>query len=321
MDMEDTTQYPKKGAVIYAGNNSLLRVACHREHKDSRTVIGYEKLRKHNKETCEVKLGNGTSKYTMVRIRDGEEYVLYGPTKMHGASQKVFSDLGKSKQVGYLRMENEPDGKGGYFLRSDSRGMFRCNAEALRRAYSGTVIKSFANVHDDGEHYASNSEAKSVTREHFLDTMGQFEGTFDFFAYCGHGYEQGLSSACIGMDTGYHAFVTELWRILKRGGAIIFYACLTGAEHGFAQQVSRDFPYSKVFAHLTAKRGDNNPDTVVIENGKRTLFEDWLGKENFRKWKHTVTADGSKLYLQFPWMSEQTLLNAIGATTDHAKAA
>jgi hypothetical protein len=253
----------------------------------------------------------------MLRVKDRVEYVLYAPTHMKSHSQKVYADLPKTQPVpGVIRMERYPLGNGKYLSRGDAHGMFTKNAEALRREYSRSELQSFSNVETDGVKIKSRSDAMAETRQNFLKAMRDFGDGCEFFAYCGHGSGQSLPSAGIDRHDGYREFVKELKRILVPEPTIIFYACSTGIENGFAHSIAREIPKARVFAHTTAARGDNNPDTVVIQGDKWMSFEDWLGEENFQLWHGKVLdKHHNKLYLQYPWMSKETLLNAIGATT------
>src|SRR5689334_1994909 len=117
---------PTCGAVIYAGNDSLIKVGCHRDGEDG-TVLGYEKLRQKSDgtwATCEVPIANTSmSKYTMVSVNNRTEYVLYAATHMNFKSVKVYDDVTKLKpHKGVIRMEGKPLGNGKFLCKGDSHG-------------------------------------------------------------------------------------------------------------------------------------------------------------------------------------------------------
>ncbi len=207
---------------------------------------------------------------------------------------------------------------GSVVLRADSAGMFGPVARSLQEFYrlpAAHVLPFTDTLTDDDEEHGSDAQTSS----RFLDALERITGDqLDFFAYVAHGSADGLASA--GVRTGaprtIARFVSLLQHRLRRDGVVVLYACLTGQDGGFAQQLSSLLPGMTVWGHNTSGLASRNPLKVRCRNGVREPIQGIIGEANYLRWTQRLTDDGD-FFLRFPFLSDAELLDEVTTGTRH----
>jgi hypothetical protein len=316
----------KKGACVYSAADSLVgkKIAY---YKGSH-VFGYEEDKK-KRQKFSVKEKHYMSynirvkgeKKTFVRV------ISLMNTQINGEHVSVFDTAGNPIKGESMVWELVKNSAGAPAMQHDSSYVFTPAAFELKRRYPGTELQAFKNTTEDEDlKHGSTKE----TRSNFLKAMHKLPGAqlYDFFAYCGHGVEEGLASARLGRgsDHGkmYEKFKEELRRLLKPNPTIIFYACSTGHPNGFADHVCDDLRdlNPTVWAHLSAGHGATNFEKVRIRPGpggslQRRTMSELLGSA-YEAWKchikdpnNTGGMAESPIWSRYMFMSETEIRDEV----------
>jgi hypothetical protein len=288
-----------QGAVIHPGNGARWYGAAYRLNGK---LIGYER------KVDELK--GDKCVYRIKPIGGGADILVVGPDNLPKSPTPALDPKDNKTEIpgGKLTKEVMRKDDGSVRVRPDVSAVFRVAAEGLREKHPATVIKTFANVHDD----AADGGTAGDTLRNFMNAMEELAATcrdLDYFAYSGHGVPRGLASA--GLNTKskrYPAFVEHLRTMLKPRGTIIFYACSCGASNGIAQQLSAALPGITVWGHSIPGHGMTNPYKARCQFGERAAIADTFSREDFRKFRDKLKAAGSDLWRRFPWMSFDEIL-------------
>jgi hypothetical protein len=294
------------GACVFAGNNTKWKGNSYRVNGQ---VIGFEKLNeKLNPVRKAVAKRPDLNEYTIKPLDPSkpEFQVLCATADKIGATPKDTWSPGDPTipMPGKMQYEYRTTLDGAWLTRKDSTAVFEAAAKGLKSYYPGSQALEFFNVHDDAD---DTSGTKADSLKSFMEQMGKLNNGLDFFAYAGHGNGGSLGSACLSRTSApqYRDFINTLRRVLKPNATIIFYACLTGVESGFAQSVSSELPNVTVFAHRSKGHGQTNPEKVRIYNNNRETFEKLLGADYWR-WV-TAIKSGGDLWRRYPFMTMDEL--------------
>jgi hypothetical protein len=149
-----------------------------------------------------------------------------------------------------------------------------------------------------------------------MDAVRKMKFNLDYLAYFGHGAKKGLVTADIYMGSReVNEFVRLLNERVKPGGVIVFYACDTGDENGFAQMISGQVKGRTVFGHDGAGDARTRPNVVQCVNGARQTFQELLG-EDFHKWEGYIKSC-SDIWRRFPFMSVEEIRDEVCSGTAH----
>jgi len=188
-------------------------------------------------------------------------------------------------------------------MKNDASGMFsRIPTHLTEYLGAGNVIRApFENVHDDLEEGGTERD----TRENFFAQLAAMPAGLDFFAYCGHGTENGLASACVDNDTARARLVTSL-ASLQQGGTVILYACSTGAPGGLAQQLSRTLGGGNisVWGHTQSRSASTNPTKVRYLRGEALSLQHELSDAARTRWNRGRLPDRIYIMAQFWTIAE-----------------
>jgi hypothetical protein len=186
-------------------------------------------------------------------------------------------------------------------MKNDSTGMFEHVARAFRQLYNAE-IRAFDNVHDD----EADGGNEAATRANYFGEMAKFSGdNLDFFAYSGHGSQNGLPSAGVrrGRPTfGVPQLCERIGRLVRADGFVLLYACSTAEAGGFAEDLSRLLPRMTVIGHRGAAAASRNPEKYRIVNGNSEHYRDLLPADVQPRWTAT-NLDRNYLYARFPFLT------------------
>ncbi len=289
------------GACIFAGNNTKWRGNSYRVNGQ---LIGFEKLNaKLNPVRAEVPGRPDLMCYTIKPLDPSKaefDVVSLLPKKIGETPVDTWTPGNVTVPMpGKMKWEFKVTAEGAWATRKDSTAVFEAAASGLKSANPGSQSLEFFNVHDD----AVDGGTESDSLRSFMEQVAKLNSNLDFFAYAGHGNGGSLGSACLSRKIPeYKKFIDKLRQVVKPGGTIIFYACLTGVANGFAQSVSTELPNVTVFAHLSKGHGQTNPEKVRIKNGFRETFADLLGASDYVRWSTAIKAGGD-LWRRYPFMT------------------
>jgi hypothetical protein len=316
----------KKGACVYTSVDSLVGKKI--TYYKGKRVFGYEedkkkrqKLTLQSKHYMSYNIKVKGAKKTYVRV------ISLMNTEINGKHEKVFDISGSPVDNESMVWELVQNDNGTPAMQHDSSYVFTPAAFELKRRYPGTELQAFANTDEDGD--LKHGSVKQ-TRTNFLNALHNLPGAhqYDFFAYCGHGVEEGLASAHLGRgaDHGrmYETFMAELRRLLKPNPTIIFYACSTGKPNGFADHVCNDLRdlNPTVWGHLSAGHGATNFEKVRIRPGpggslERRTMQELLG-QNYTAWKchikdphNTGALPESPIWCRYMFMTEKEISDEV----------
>lgn len=285
---------PLQGAVIHPGNGSRWYGAAYRVNGH---LIGYERKSDDLKGDKRI--------YRIRPIGGGADVLVVGPDKLKSTPSPALDATDKKTEIpgGKLTKELMHKDDGSVRTKPDVSAVFRVAAEGLKEKHPSTVIKTFANVHDD----AADGGTLRDTQNNFMDAMEELSATcrdLDFFAYSGHGIARGLASAGVTTKSKcYPDFVEHLRKMLKPRGTVIFYACSCGAAGGIAQQLSSLLPGITTWGHSIPGHGMTNPYKARCQYGERAAVADTFSREEFRKFREKLKEGSSDLWRRVPWMT------------------
>jgi len=300
-----STSWPSSGACLYAGNNCRAKGWA---YKVNNQRIGYARV-DNNGDPIGQLVAPQRWRYTIRPLTESAanpEFQVIGLPKA-----QIRSTLTQTYALNNPAMpmpgremvyEDRRDAAGNVVLRPDSTSVFQPTGVGLWQRYR-SLYRAFTNVHDDQADGGTSADSLS----NFMDMMRGLPNNLDFFAYAGHGYTAGLSSAGLARGTSaYTEFIEILRRIVRPDGAIIFYACSTGAASGFAQTVSGDIPGVTVFGHEIPGHGQTNPFKVRVRAGVRETFQTLLG-DDFARWRSYIKKKECDIWRRYPWMSIESI--------------
>lgn len=129
-----------------------------------------------------------------------------------------------------------------------------------------------------------NTLEDSSERDSVRTQIGNFQNNYDLVAYFGHGGSHSLISS----DMTVRQFCDIFRGRINRGAKIILYACSTGTPGGFAEQISRQFADSTVYAHTTAEDATRNPAVVVYPELHPVANQNYIVHPNSYLWPFWV---------------------------------
>lgn len=152
-----------------------------------------------------------------------------------------------------------------------------------------------------------NTLEDSSERDSVRTQIGNFQNNYDLVAYFGHGGSHSLISS----DMTVRQFCDIFRGRINRGAKIILYACSTGTPGGFAQQISRQFADSTVYAHTTAEDATRNPAVVVYPELHPVANQNYIVHPNSYLWpfwvRKILEANGSMYWREYPFQNIETI--------------
>ncbi|MCU0649532.1 MAG: hypothetical protein MUF00_16180 [Gemmatimonadaceae bacterium] len=249
--------------------------------------------------------GRSFSRIRSVRLADGTEQRLGLPRPLsRSRPNEAFVQVGETwVERGRIEHRLTRVEGGAVSMRGDARGMFRQVARKLDDLYGAVLVPFVDTLSDeDGEHGSEAMTSAAVFRD-----LRAVAGTdYEFFAYSGHGADDGLASAGIRTGGPIAQFADEIRRLVRRDGTVVLYACLTARDGGFAQALSRLLPTMTVWGHTSSAEASRNPDKVRFRNGSRETIADIIGEANVSRWRNLLQ-NSEDMYAHFPFMSDEEL--------------